>query len=310
MRLAVLVVAAAAGFVAYADDVQATTNVVVQTETAVVAPFSKDVVAGREDGTLLDRQRKLWPRLEAIAIRNGITNMEWIVTAYTNELSQAMAELAAGTNSLPREGLCIGLRFPLDNTSERKALEGYVVDQHYDAERGYDVLRIHFTKNVVEPRVALEYVSEASVFTNVVEGSWRVSQYLGSNWTNKTSVTWKNWTYDNVHTCFFKRPAGCSAMPLRVNPHLGWNLSGWGSTIVSVDGKETITGTAYDTQHGRYATFKNGHRIEPLWTYEAVSSDRLAGMKLRLATTNFGKGAQPGAGARGTRRKHLGVENY
>lgn len=276
------------------------TNVVVMTREARVAPFSKDIVSGTPEGALKDRAGKIWPKLSAIAIRNGITNMDWIVETYCESLSSAMDELSASTNCLPQTGLCLGLRFPLDNTSERKALEGYVVDQHYDEDKGYDVLRVHFTKDLVEPQLALRYVSEASVATNSVAGAWRLpQQYPGSHWTNRTSVTWRNWTYDNVHTCYFKRPAGCQAMPLNVNPHLRWDLSGWGSAILHVDGKPTLTGNVYDTVNLRYATFKNGHRIEPLWTYAPVSAARLASMKAKPATAN----------ARAPRR-FLGIENY
>ena len=310
MKRIVLAATLAATMAVCADDPDRGQQVdlVFTTPAERVSPFTKDVVTGGEDGALYDRAGKLWPRIEKIAIENGITNMLWAVDTYTNALKDAVADLASRTNSLPREGLVLGLRFPLDNTSDRRAIEGYVVDYGVDAGKGYDWLDVHFTKYVVEPTLTMDYVYEGGP-TNTVTGAWKLSAYQGSHWTNATSRTWRNYTYDNIHRCYFRRPAEAAGMPLHVNPHLKWNLSAWGSTIVTVNGKEALDGTVLNTQTGAYRTYSQGLRMEPAYQYVALSAAKKAEYadKLRVAAAS---GAKLEAKARAKARKTLGIEKY
>lgn len=289
MKKAIAFVLSALCLSAYADRTVSVTNVVVDSKVASVQPFRMDVVTGGEDGSLRDRAGRLWSRLERVALENDITNMHWVVTTYTNALMSAMADLAAVTNTLPvGNGLLLSMRFPLDNTSDRKAFEGYVVNHVYYESQGYDALDIHFTKDCAEPNLSLRYVTEGSSVTNYVAGEFRCRDFLGSNWTNVTSVTWRDWTYDNVHRCYFRRPQGLTAMPIHVGAHLKWNLTSWGSAIVKADGDTTITAKVYDSVNQRYVEFRNGMLVgtgDVPWTYRPVSSGIRAEMNERKSRT-------------------------
>lgn len=308
MKRLLAALAVAAALAAPADDRGQQVDLVFTTPPERVQPFTKDVVTGGEDGSLYDRHGRLWPRLEKIAIEHGVTNMLWVVDTYTNALKAAAADLASKTNALPREGLVLGLRFPLDNTSDRRAIEGFVVDYGVDAAKGYDWIDVHFTKHVMEPTLTMDYVYEGGP-TNTVSGSWRLAAYAGSHWTNVTSRTWRNYTYDNVHRCYFRRPAEGVRMPLHVNPHMKWNLSSWGSTIVTVNGKTALNGTVLNTQTGAYRTYSQGLRMEPAYQFVPLSAAKRAeyAEKLRATAVN---GSKLEASARARAKKYLGIENY
>lgn len=292
VSLAVLV----AGMTAFADEAQQKIDLTFTSPGAQVQPFTKHVVLGGPDGELYDIEGRLWPRLEAIAMANGITNMLWVADVYTNALFGAINELTSVTNSLPSTGILLGLRFPLDNTSHRDVIEGYVVQQGTDSLNGYDWLDIHFTQNVSEPTVVLDYVYEGGG-TNTVTGAWKVSQY-NANWTNVTSVTWRDFTYDNVHRCYFRRPAEAAGMPLVVNPHLKWRLSTWGSTLITVNGKTALDGTVLNRDTGAYRTYYRGFRMAPAYQYLEVEE-----LAQRLSTVGKEPADKP-------KKKRFGLEHY
>lgn len=257
-RLALLVVLAS--LAAFADDTRSSaTNLVFTTSGVQVKPFTLDLVTGKPDGSISDRQGRLWSRLQAIAIENSITNMEALVVSYTNALHAAMLDLAVKTNSLPSAGLSLSLRFPLDNSSQasEKAYRMYVCDNWYDPATHCDVLKCHFTKATDEPYLSLQYVAEGFT-TNTVAGLTKHASYPGSNWTNVETKVWRDWVYDNVRTFYFPRPADFQTMPMVLAPHAKWAITTWGNADIRVNGKHTYSGTVADTSTGVTYTFDHG----------------------------------------------------
>lgn len=241
-------------FAALADDApllgaaNEKTNIV--SNVATVRQWSRQYVFVDGDGVLHDKSGKLVAWADEVGRQNRASNVQQVVQAAHDGMTNSLRRVYDLTNSVPERGLA--LRFSMKPSTGRQNFFAYIVDETSDGTN--DVARYYFSHVLdVPPKIQRRYRGgESSVF---VEGEWLNYTTNGTAVVDAQGVTW-----NGCNQIRFVRPAWAQGYPVRPNRHctIGHPVSGldFAGAMVFVDGRPTLTG--YVTNGTERAYFDNG----------------------------------------------------
>ena len=226
--------------------------------------WQKDIITadGPDYRRLRDRQGVLADKQRILALEVAVSNLTKVAESFNEGFQTGIANLVEATNNIPKDGYTFGLVMPLSPSETRTAIEGFIVDQQYDPEHNIDKLSIHFTRDLkVQPQIVCPYVLDGGMTTNQIKGSFKSRHYLGSNWTNKFTITRGEITYDNCHLLFLERPASLQGFTTWFDSMVKWGTSqgiDYGAIVHTAFGEELFNGTLTNFNNHTYVNIKDG----------------------------------------------------
>ena len=233
-------------------------------EEKVNPAWEKDIITadGPNHSNLRDRKGALASKQSAVALGIAISNLTKVAESYNQGFQTGIANLVAATNDMPKNGITIGLVIPLEISETRTAIEGFIVAQEYSSAYNTDILTIHFTQSlVVQPKIVCPYVTDGGMTTNNLDGSFKDSNFPGSNWTNVFSVTLGDTEYENCHKCYVPRLAWMQDATVWFDTAVKWGTDrgvDYGNIVHTAFGEELFSGTLTNFNNHTYVEIKDG----------------------------------------------------
>lgn len=172
-------------------------------------------------------------------VTESITEIE---EAWSNGFARGYAELYSVLTNVPKHGITLGLRFPL-NPDGRQSFDIYVASNYYNSANNTDHLFVFFSKELaLRPNIFIPYVWNGGYTTNRVKGTWKDwGREIG-----KHTIVKGDFTYSNCVELVVNRPTELQGMLADLNPHgtFGSPEEGmnWGSLILTINGQLTLSG--------------------------------------------------------------------
>lgn len=233
-------------------------------EEKVNPAWEKDIITadGPNHTNLRDRKGVLVSKQSAVALSIAVSNLTKVAEAYNQGFQIGIANLVAATNNMPKNGITIGLVIPQEISETRTAIEGFIVAQEYSSAHNTDILTINFTQRlVVQPKIVCPYVTDGGMTTNNLEGSFKDSNFPGSNWTNVYSVTLGDTEYENCHKCYIPRLAWMQDATVWFDTTVKWGTSrgiDYGNIVHTAFGEELFNGILTNFNNHTYVEIKDG----------------------------------------------------
>ena len=231
--------------------------------------WEKNIITadGPDFSNLRDRSGSLVAKQEAVAESIAVSNLTQIALAYNNGFQSGITNLVSATNGMPRSGMTIGLVIPLEISEQRTAIEGFIAAQEYNREFNTDILTIHFTRSLaVQPKIACPYITDGGMTTNTIEGTFRNTNFSGSNWTNVYTVTVGETTYENCHKLYVTRPLSMYDATVWFNTNVRWGTNDgieYGIIVHTAYGEPLFSGTLTNYVDRTYVVIKDGAIMNP-----------------------------------------------
>lgn len=233
-------------------------------EEKVCPAWEKDIISadGVNYSNLRDRKGVLASKQSAIALGVAVSNLTKVAEAYNDGFYTGITGLIAATNGIPKNGITIGLVIPLEISETRTAIEGFIVEQEYSSEFNTDILTIDFTQNLaVQPKIVCPYVTDSCMTTNLIEGSFKNSNFPGSNWTNVFSVSLGDTEYNNCHKLYVPRLAWMQDATVWFDTPIKWGTSkgiDYGNIVHTAFGEELFSGVLTNFNNHTFVEIKDG----------------------------------------------------
>lgn len=268
--IATFLVSCAAIFAAHAQ-LESTKSTVYDyySEEFMSPTWEKDIITadGPNFSNLRDRQGALAARQATVAEAVAVSNITKVAQAYNAGFQAGIANLVSATNGMPKNGITIGLVMPLEISEQRTAIEGFVAAQEYSHEFNTDILTIHFTQSLaVQPKIACPYITDGGMTTNVIEGTFRNTNFPGSNWTNVYTVTVGETTYENCHKLYVTRLNSMLDATVWFSTNVRWGTDNgieYGIIVHTAYGEPLFNGTLTNYVDKTYVVIKDGAIMQP-----------------------------------------------
>lgn len=231
--------------------------------------WKKDIITADGPGltNLRDRQGVLASKQATIAIEIAASNLQAVASSYNEGFLRGIENLQGATNGIPNHGLTMGLVMPLSPSETRTAIEGFIVEQDYDEASNTDILTIHFTQSLaVQPKIVCPYIMDGGFITNRIAGSFRDTNFVGSNWTNVYTVSKGDEIYENCHKLYVKRPVSLIGYTAWFNNNVRFGTDegiDYGNIVHTAFGEPLFSGTLTNHVDQTYVVIKDGAILEP-----------------------------------------------